>query len=166
MPEIIDNLGDRLPRLRAWAEAQPLAVLIDVPIAAGRRECWYGLGIDTAEPELIPGLDDSLVQELGLRYLPRWNSGLLVECDAGVGIEQHVDPACFDEWGVTVSLGEARWIEGRGADVTTTALHDGDVLRFRTASAHGMEPASHPQYSLLFRTILPHYTNSSALARR
>ncbi|WP_330334690.1 alpha-ketoglutarate-dependent dioxygenase AlkB [Streptomyces sp. NBC_00536] len=166
MPEIIDNLGDRLPRLRAWAEAQPLADLIDVPIAAGRRECWYGLGIDTSGPVLIPGLDDPLVQELGKRYLPRWNSGLLLEYGPGVGIKPHVDPACFDEWGVTVNLGEAHWIEGRGAAATSTPLRDGDVVRFRTASAHGVEPVSHPRYSLLFRTILPHFANSISLASR
>jgi hypothetical protein len=158
MPEIIGNLGDELPRMYAWAKAQPIAELINTPFAVGRRECWYGTGIDTAGPTLLEGRDDPLVTELGARYLPGWNSGLLLEYGPGVGISPHVDPACFEEWAVTINLGEAQWIEGRADRSTSTLLHDGDVVRFRTTAPHGVAPVGRIRYSLLFRAILPQFT--------
>jgi hypothetical protein len=165
MPEIIDNLGDELPRIHAWAQSQPIANLIDTPFAVGRRECWYGIGIDTAGPTILEGLDDPLMAELGARYLPGWNSGLLLEYGPGVGINPHVDPACFEEWAVTINLGEAQWIEGRTGHSTSTLLHDGDVVRFRTTAPHGVASVGRIRYSLLFRAILPQFTVGHAAAR-
>lgn len=157
MVERIGRVGADLVELRRWAEAAAVSELLRTAFAPGRRECWYGVGIDVVGNTLIRGASDERVKALGERFYPTWNSAILFRYEPGISIAMHRDPACFSKWGVIVNIGTATFAEYGDDGEALTDFEDGAVYRFRTDLPHGILGVRETRYSLLFRRIRPEY---------
>ncbi len=161
MMEIIGQIPN-LSDLHQWAEQQPVSELIRSSYAAGRLECYYGLGVKlTREPVVKPAPSDPRVTKLGDRLLPDWDSALLCKYAPGVGIAAHRDHGCFEAMAVIVNIGEADFFVIESGQKTVHPLKDGTVIRVNTKVTHGVEPVVKTRYSLTFRHIKGQYLTPS-----
>lgn len=164
MVECIGRVGSDLAEVRRWTEKVALCDILQTAFAPGRRECWFGTGIDVVSRTLVQGSSSEMVEALGERFYPTWNSAILFRYESGVWIAKHRDPACFSEWGVIVNIGEATFVEYCDNGEILTDLEDGAVYRFRTDLPHGVLAVHETRYSLLFRRIRPEYLALQSIA--
>ena len=159
MLEIIDYLSaEVLGDWYEWLGQQPVSELLCSRYARGRRECYYGLGVTLQKsPRVYLAGQADRVQVLGDCYLPGWDSALLCEYRAGVGINPHRDHTCFAAKAVMVNFGRADFVEYLGREKVITPLSDGVIVRLNTKILHGVHRVPNLRYSLTFRQLKPEY---------
>lgn len=150
---LMGRLGDKARfDLLCWVENFELAEETYWTARTGRLEKWFGLGVRLGSNEIYEA--DPIcqrLQALGDRlYGPGWNSCLLYQYAAGMGLNPHRDQPVFADKVVVVNVGAGCCFR-YGKQVYT--CREGVVVAFNARVIHAIEPVREVRYSLSFRQV-------------